>query len=296
MDEAFIVIWRILMSTLSPEMIHEPNLSHAWGRTFRTIIDRPQRALAPLMISVTGFDSGLPTEDIRIRMALDNELARHNKIAIDTSAMLIFPYLSWTRRGQPPCREFSEWYIDSLLPRLKARDQRNRRGTYFERMIAASGVKETKGEQKVRVVNQLDHMIAIWKRDERHCKRPRQSALQVSCFDPIKDHTGAALLGFPCLHHVNFSYEGEDLALTATYPTQYIFDRAYGNYLGLCHLGYFMAHELGMKFTRFNCLISHPELGSDVSKVSLRNLTDTVREVLQEADSDRATRPNQVAA
>jgi hypothetical protein len=37
-----------------------------------------------------------------------------------------------------------------------------------------------------------------------------------------------------------------------------------------------MAHELGLRMTRLNCLVSHPELGSWVTKEQLRLLEQIV--------------------
>lgn len=278
------------MSNLKPEVIEETNLSIAWGRAYLSLIDRPQRQFAPLILSITGFESGLPLEDLKTRQALDEELLRHTKFSTDVSAMLIFPYRSWMRRGQPSCKDFSDWYLSDLLPRLVARDpRRNLKGTYFERMIAASGSKRSKGSQRLVVTNQLEHIIKIWKRDRLNEKRPRRSALQVSCFDAVKDHTGAAQSGFPCLQQLSFSYDEDRLALTAVYPTQYIFNRAYGNYLGLCQLGLFMARELELKFTRLNCVINHPELGN-VNKTALNSLTKVVRaSVFESEESDETS-------
>jgi hypothetical protein len=102
--------------------------------------------------------------------------------------------------------------------------------------------------------------------------------LQAACFDPVKDHTGQKLRGFPCLQQVSLSYDDEGgLAVEAYYPTQYIFDRGYGNYLGLARLGRFMAHEMGLCLMRLNCFVAHPELGGDVTKEELRPLEAVVR-------------------
>lgn len=110
----------------------------------------------------------------------------------------------------------------------------------------------------VRVVNQLQFVIDLLKRD----RRPRESALQITCFDPAKDHTGQPVRGFPCLQQVSIAYDDDGrLAVNAFYPMQYIFDRAYGNYLGLCHLGEFLAHETQLRFSRLTCFIGKPELG-----------------------------------
>ena len=61
----------------------------------------------------------------------------------------------------------------------------------------------------------------------------------------------------------------------AFYPTQYIFDRGYGNYLGLCHLGSYIAHQTGLQFVRLNCYIGEPHLG-DVNKRDLAVLAKLV--------------------
>jgi thymidylate synthase len=67
------------------------------------------------------------------------------------------------------------------------------------------------------------------------------------------DQTGGAQQGFPCLQHVTFAPVKEQLNLNAFYATQYAFERAYGNYLGLCRLGRFIAHELGLELARVTC-------------------------------------------
>lgn len=273
------------MSANMPEVIAQENLSYAWGKTFLTVMDRSARTLAPLTISISGFKDGVPAEDVRIRQALDDTLDKQDKYSSAVSALTIFPYKHWEREGRPACDELSAWYLTQFLPRLKARDQRNRKGTYFERMVAFPGVKHKDGQDKLVVKNQLRHIIEIWDRDQAHGKRPRQSALQVACFDPAKDHTGSTRSGFPCLQQVSFAYDDSGgLAVNAYYPTQYIFDRAYGNYLGLCHLGHFMACELKLELVRVNCFIGVPELG-DMTKAALCGLANTVRNILQEVEA-----------
>ena len=46
------------------------------------------------------------------------------------------------------------------------------------------------------------------------------------------------------------------LAVTGFYPTQYMFERAYGNYLGLCRLGNFMAHEMELRLSQVVCIVT----------------------------------------
>lgn len=271
------------MSTKLPLVCEDANLSHAWGRALLHVLDTSTRNLAPLVVSVNHFDSGLPVEDAEIRVALDAKLEKNAKTyPSKISALTIFPYDAWVRRNRPGVTAFAKWYLDEFLPRLKARDHHNSHGTYFERMVNFQGSKMAGKELGLMAKNQLEHIVNIWKRDAAKGRRPRRSALQIAIFDPAKDHTGGALLGFPCLQQVSLAYDAasDGLAINAYYPTQYIMDRGYGNYLGLCHLGHFMAREMGLQLSRLNCFIGLPELGSDWNKGDLKSLADLVRKKL----------------
>lgn len=275
------------MSTNAPQIIEEANLSHAWGRVLLHVLENSKHRLAPLIVSVTGFANGLPLETVEIRQALDAFLAtKEKKYSSKVSALTIFPHDAWMRHGRLPVREFSDWYLAHFFPRLQARDSHNSRGTYFERMVRFQGSKKGKdGAISLEQKNQLDHIASIWRRDRANGSSPRHSALQASIFDPAKDHTGGKMLGFPCLQQVSFSYADNELAVNAYYPTQYIMDRAYGNYLGLCHLGQFMAQDMGLNLVRLNCFIGLPELGNKWTKGELEPLAALVRAHLPNSDA-----------
>ena len=84
--------------------------------------------------------------------------------------------------------------------------------------------------------------------------------LQATTFDPGRDHDATAQLGFPCLQQVSFEPTGAGLVVNAFYATQQIFDKAYGNYLGLAQLGTFMAHEMDMPLARLNVMVGIAKL------------------------------------
>ena len=79
-------------------------------------------------------------------------------------------------------------------------------------------------------------------------------------FDPGRDHVASAQLGFPCLQQVSFEPTAAGLVVNAFYATQQIFDKAYGNYLGLAQLGAFMAHEMAMPLARLNVMVGVAKL------------------------------------
>ncbi|MEX0803601.1 MAG: thymidylate synthase [Candidatus Binatia bacterium] len=260
------------MSHNSPLVIESSCLSHAWGRAFLHTFENSKQKLSPLMLGIVGLSDEPPAEDSVLRDAVDTALELYKMNSVRVSGLTIFPYEMWVRRGRQGCKEFSEFCVDQFLPRLKARDRRNCYGTYFERMMRYSGDRNG----SISFVNQLEFVVDLLKRP----RKSRYSALQMTCLDPAKDHTGQAVRGFPCLQQISVAQDGQGrIAINAYYPTQYIFDRGYGNYVGLCHLGHFVAYETGLEFVRLNCFIGQPILGDQkkVTKQSLRSLADIVR-------------------
>ncbi len=254
---------------MSSEPICESNLSHAWGRAFLALMKaRNGKLTEPLLVSIDIPPGQEPIEDSFIRQAHQDSLVRNAKFDIDVTAEMIFPSKMYRRackwQGKTlTCTELRDQYINHTLPRLMARDkQHNRGGTYFARMINyPANIGSSNGSN----INQLAQIVEYWHRDQSHThkKRTRRSALQVACYNPGEDLTGQARQGFPCLQQLSFSYEDESghLILNAYYPAEYIFDRAYGNYLGLCRLGMYMAQEMKLNFSRLNCFIGYPQLG-----------------------------------
>ena len=112
--------------------------------------------------------------------------------------------------------------------------------------------------------------------------------MQAAIIDPALDHTNSQQLGFPCLHQVAFTPDGDaGLAVTGFYATQYLFDRAYGNYLGLCRLGRFMAHEMGLKLARMTCIASVAQRGTP-GKSELQPLVEELEKLLGDAEGNRS--------
>jgi hypothetical protein len=227
--------------TREPLYITDDSLSRAWARTFLHVLDHPGTAIAPLLVSVTGFTAdGLPQEDPGVRTAMDACLAASGKLPVEKVAWTIFPQSLW-RLARGDRRRLHDLYRRAL-PRFQAlRPALNRRGLYFERLIAYGRGPEDG--------NQLEWIITAY----RARSGVRQTMFQASVFDPARDHVRDARLVFPCLQHVSLVPDGNELTMNAFYATQQLFDKAYGNWLGLCHLGGFLAQEMGLAFARLNC-------------------------------------------
>lgn len=86
------------------------------------------------------------------------------------------------------------------------------------------------------------------------------------------DHIKDAFQGFPCLQHISFYIsENRGLILNSYYAIQYLYRRAYGNWLGLINLGKFVANEVQLNFERFNCYIGVEKL-DELTKLQAGNL------------------------
>lgn len=268
------------MSSMTPMLINETNLSLAWARAFLQIVENSGTKISPLVVSITGFgEDGSVAEDATVRTTLDECLTEVGEQQVHTVANTIFSP-SLYRLSKFDRHRLYQIYLETI-PRYKALSiHKNRRGLYFERLIAfGSGPCDG---------NQLEHIIQEYTSN----RAVRRSMLQASVFDPARDHVRSAQLGFPCLQQVSFVPEGEDLVLNAFYATQQIFDKAYGNYLGLCRLGQFMAAEMGLKLGRMNCFtgVEKFDTRNGVSKTSalLDPLVQAARECVARADAAAA--------
>jgi len=253
-----------------PKPIVHGDLSYAWGEAFLEAVRPGVNELVPLSVTVTGFRDGAPLEDDGIRQALDACLAETENQGCGTVASTIFPEALWNPSAD---RQLLRDRYLAILPRLRRLHPGNKYGLYFERLTAFGWNKD-----KEEGIDQLDQIIKTWDGGNH-----RRSALQAAIFDPRRDQTDQRQRGFPCLQHVIFTPLGEaGLAVTGFYATQLLFEKAYGNYLGLCRLGRFMAHEMGLELRRMTCFAAVAKYGH-VAKGALASLTQSVRDRLPEA-------------
>lgn len=239
------------------------NISRAWAEVFLRLTERGMTELSPVVVTVDELNGEKPVECESIRALLDAHLTCLGLQSCHTVANTIFPESLWN--STEPASQLFERY-DRMWPQLK-KCPANNLGTYFRRMsdFQPRGCPES--------VKQLKHVIETYKGGNH-----RRSALQVSIFDPTRDHKNTRRLKFPCLHQVGFLPSDGELTITAYYAKQFVVERAYGNYLGLCRLGRFMASQMGLRFARMVCVASIAELG--VTKTKVRSLADEIQKVM----------------
>lgn len=246
-------------------------LPEAWLEAFRALLEPRIQAIVPLSVTIALGESadGEAESNSQFERALDEALVARGCHPIQTTANTIFPQSLWNV-------EASRFQLYAryarILPELKRLARANQYGIYFERLVSFQ-TRETRQNQEP--VNQLEHIITIFRNGNR-----RRSALQAAVFNPFDDHTHQLQRGFPCLQHVFFIPDKNELAITGVYATQWLFARGYGNYLGLLRLGRFMAHELGLQLVRVTTVASCATLGK-IGKIEGRELAHNLEAILQ---------------
>ena len=250
-------------------LVEENNLSVAWAKVFLQVLQLGE--VSPVVVAIRDIGDEDPAEVPDIRSALDGLLEEDGKgLSCNTVANTIFPSI-WNPGAER--QDLYDRYL-RILPILR-KDHRNKYGIYFQRLISYGADGKQGGG-----FNQLEHIIQTW-----HKGNHRRTALQAGLFDPLKDHTDQPVRGFPCLQQVSFARCGKDgLSITGYYATQYVVERAYGNYLGLCRLGRFMAHEMGLKFDNMTCIAT--PVKRDRTKKSVNGLAERVQQALDNLESE----------
>lgn len=216
------------------------NVSVAWLRAFDAVQSSGGHEAFGVVVEIRSVTGAL-VESPPIRAALDNALIKvaegrqgraSRPTLVQTVASTIFPTSMWN--STKPRDSLFERYR-TVLPIIQ-RDPRNKDGTYFSRF----------NEHR-----QLEHVLSTRLEKQNH----RRSAYQLVVFDPSRDHGHWRQKGFPCLHQVSFVPDttAGTLGVVGYYPTQTMFEKAYGNYLGLWDLGCFVAHEWELRMESVTC-------------------------------------------
>lgn len=245
----------------------ENDLAAAWAKAYRVMRRTPKRELAPFAVTVHNPTGIVVPDSITHPMvrALDECLKTGGKgyPSVELVAATIFPERTWKLCSG----DRQELYRESMLnlrTYAKWEPNKNRCGMYFGRLFgfgvdhrtgktlgytAGKAMREAGG-------NQVEHLIRQLSKSVKTGRSVARMQLQAATFDPMRDMTTSTRPSFPCMQHLAFNTDikSRRLEMTAFYATQQLYVKAYGNWLGLCRLGAFIAGQSGLTLTRFTCL------------------------------------------
>jgi hypothetical protein len=221
---------------------HGSNVSTAWLAAVTRMLERPERQAFHTVVTVDA-----PTaEQQDIRDAADAIMINAGLPAIETVANTIFP--KGIANSSRTHTELVERYV-RMMPVLR-KFEPNKYGTYFGRLIQYPG-KDGPVDQVGAVIRRIDI--------ERATPGPKKARYEASLDDPdalmavtapvyVPGRDNKAM-AFPCLSHCSFQMDNRAgrLHLMATYRSQYLLQRGYGNYLGLGRLLAYVAGQAGLQ-------------------------------------------------
>lgn len=263
--------------------IHAPDVSTAWLEAVATLFRLEGRSAFHTVVSIDD-----PTaEDLAVRARLDELLAGLGMDGVATVANTIFPnrIAATSADHAHLVRRYRAYY-----PVLRRLDPGNRSGTYFGRLVAYPA-NDGAIDQIGLVIERLQTELATGSpksaRYEAVIDLPASADAQseeiadpdempadnlslvgsvsAPVYVPGKDNSP---LGFPCLSHCSFQLgcDGRLHAL-AQYRSQYMVQRAYGNYLGLGRLLQHVAGQAGLAVGQLTVVAGYAQVEAARRKV-----------------------------
>lgn len=217
--------------------IVEHTRAEAWLSAVKHLSETEDCRELNLVLEVS--NPGLATPFSRlIEEKVDTCLKKANQQPLHTVAETIFPAVEYRRYG---ARGVFEIYPDEIYPLIQPV---NKTGTYAYRLVRGY-------DQKNQPCNPLKNRLELMKKELSH-KGTKMSVYEVSLDEAYSipvNRNDTTYIGFPCLSHLSFKLCSKNnlIHLTAIYRSQYFFEKALGNLLGLARLQGFMANELKVK-------------------------------------------------
>ncbi len=244
--------------------VYGPDVSTAWLAAVTRLLDESGEQCSNLAVTIG--DPTADRADVRAELdafAADARRRGKDMPRIDRVAGTIFQ-TSFYRPGTADA-EGHLYELERRIRKVVRRHPQNRRGTYFERLVAYP---LADGEE----FNQLHHMLGRL-RSAASAGRRNGNQFELSIFHPGRD---SYPVGFPCLSHISITLREGVLDATAVYRNQYFLDRAYGNYLGIGEVLRFLATESGFAVGELLCVASHARLDAGTyGRARVKELIET---------------------
>ena len=271
----------------------DTSIERAWARAFLFALNHSGRELAPFTACIDagpGSELTLPdTLSHPLVTALNACLEETDDQDVEKVAFPLFPERLWKICNGDRQELYAE-FLRNQPSYVSWEPRKNQGGMYFGRMIGF-GINHRDGKSLGfaggRTLgsegNQLEHIIRQCMVSVERGRCVARMQLQAATFDPYRDITTSGQPSFPCLQHISFDpdIQAGTLAMNAFYATQKLYVKAFGNWLGLCRLGRFVAEQSGLKFSRFTCFAGVQKLDDAPKAGALRNnIVEAARAVL----------------
>lgn len=228
-----------------PIAVGPGSLDEVWCQMVQNAVDAVGGELGPASMSLDAGGVAAVNTMTPVRSAVDAALDAAGKARVATVANTIFPDGIWQRSGTRA--DLYERYRRAFDRRLRTS---NPYGTYFLRLI-----------DHPEHGNQLEWLFGALGK----VARPLSLAVTAQA-----DLNYQRRRGFPCLGMVGVRSVGGAVSVHGHYTHQNLFERGYGNLLGLARLAHFIAAEANLGIRSVSC--SAQTLVLDMSKARARDM------------------------
>ncbi len=252
--------------------VDAPDVSSAWTRACQKLDAAADAKGYHTVVRIADPRS----DDLAVREELDRIRVRSGCDPIETVANTIFPAaLAAT------CDSHEELVVRyrAFYERLLEFSPRKTKGTYFGRMVAypgRGGLTDQIGEIIARIRQQTRGRGPLTAAYEASVAHPGDALVEEAEEDavilidapvrvPAED---TALRDFPCLSHCSFQLDRTGTVHTlAYYRSQYMVDRAYGNYLGLGRINAWVARHSGQRPGTLTVVAGYAQIEAHKSRI-----------------------------
>lgn len=145
------------------------------------------------------------------------------------------------------------------------------RGTYFGRLVSYPAVSKTGVDQLGTVISRLraqasgTKIAAAYEIDIAAATDAEDVGADLLVHTAGKDNS---YIGFPCLSHISLQLDRDRrVHAAALYRSHFMFERAYGNYLGLGRLLAYIAEQAGLACGTLTVMAGHARLDGPITQL-----------------------------
>lgn len=232
--------------TIAPHEIRADTVSHAWIMALTAVDALPRGDAFHLNVHVAR-----PAVEISaVRALVDELLEQEGRQPVDTVRNTVFP--AALAASDPEPADLAQRYRQ-LYPSLRKLDRANNQGTYFGRMVdypTNGGV-----DQLSDIVGKLRRSTTGRRTKAMYEMNLDEPGLESRVYRYTNDHR--KMEGFPCLSFCSLQLDRDTLHMVAHYRSQYLVERAYGNYLGLGQLLEYVARSAELHTGMLQVVVGH---------------------------------------
>ncbi|MFJ4836353.1 hypothetical protein ACIP79_41650 [Streptomyces sp. NPDC088747] len=245
--------------------VTERDVTQAWVAACNKLDrkDNPDRTGLHTVVRIAD-----PTSDDPVfRAELDRLRTARGLWPLETVASTLFPAALAARSAGPD--DLAERYR-RMYPVIK-RYPGNHRGTYFGRLVSYPAASNTGVDQLGTTISRLraqaagTKIAAAYEIDIAAATDTEEVSADLLVHTAGKDNS---YIGFPCLSHISLQLDRDRRVHAAVlYRSHFMFERAYGNYLGLGRLLAYIAQQAELGCGTLTVVAGHARLDGPITQL-----------------------------